>query len=113
MSICISCNRPLYAVCMRDPCESRKQLDASSTEKWRTERPKPRCAVDGCNGLAEHKPEGVAGMLCEEHRDEWLRGERDLLAEREEMSGREKVVTGYAPLFGLARAFDTRTKRSA
>lgn len=76
------------------------------------------CDIGGCREPWAWEPEtGSNGprklRLCEAHADEWLQSERDLLAEREEIAGREKVVTGYAPLFGLARAFDTRTKRSA
>jgi hypothetical protein len=46
--------------------------------------------------------------LCELHADEWLRGERELAAEREELSGRELVIReslANASLFGLARTF--------
>jgi hypothetical protein len=75
------------------------------------------CDVGGCREPWAWEPESSHGprkvRLCEHHADEWLTAERDLLAEREEMAGREKVVTGYAPLFGLARAFDTRGRKSA
>ena len=42
--------------------------------------------------------------LCECHADEWLKAERELLAEREEVSGRVPEAQQWSALFGLARA---------
>lgn len=83
------------------------------------------CDVGGCASPWAWSPEGVTNgprslRLCEEHSDEWLRSERDLLAEREEMAGREGVLLrprplSYAPLFGLVRDLEAiwRARRSA
>lgn len=55
-------------------------------------------------------PHGPRSLrLCEEHADRWLRAERELDAELEEMRGR---VGSLAPLFGLARALDGRARKA-
>jgi hypothetical protein len=51
--------------------------------------------------------------LCEEHADRWLKSERDLNAELEEVAGRRPKPLPLSDLFGLVRALDGRTRRSA
>jgi hypothetical protein len=63
MSVCISCQRPLYTVCMRDPCESRRRLDASSLDNGRYVS---RVACPICTGHGDAPP-------CSEECDEIVR----------------------------------------
>lgn len=57
----------------------------------------------------QHGPRKL--RLCEGHATRWLRAEAELEAELEQMRGRGEA--SFAPLFGLARTSDGRSKRSA
>lgn len=69
------------------------------------------CDIGGCSEPWADEVDRSNGprrlRLCERHHDEWTRAARELEAEREEVAGRA------AGLFGLARALDGRTRRSA
>lgn len=76
-----------------------------------------RCDIGGCAESWAWEAERRNGprklRLCEGHADRWLRGERQLAAEREEMAGRVlEPESGYAALFGLARALDAVAKKA-
>lgn len=49
-------------------------------------------------------------LLCESHADRWLKAERELDAEIEEMAGRAQQALSMAPLFALARIQDARRR---
>jgi hypothetical protein len=71
------------------------------------------CDIGGCREPWAWEVDRAHGprklRLCEGHADRWLRAERDLAAEREELAGR---VLEFSALFGLANAMDARTWRS-
>lgn len=74
------------------------------------------CDIGGCREPwawevdRAHGPRNL--RLCEGHADRWLRAERELAAEREELAGRVLEPVQYSALFGLANAMDARTWRS-
>lgn len=72
------------------------------------------CDLGGCSAPWAWETDRRNGprklRLCERHADEWLKGERDLAAEREELRGRHGYSLCYAALFGLASIMDERTR---
>ena len=76
-----------------------------------------QCCVGGCREPWAWNPDGSPRTrLCEAHSDEWLRAERDLTAEREEVAGRERLLAEatapeWSALFGLARTLERLGRR--
>ena len=49
-------------------------------------------------------------LLCESHADRWLKAEREMDAELEQMRGREEQIPLSASLYGMARRQDARCR---
>lgn len=68
-----------------------------------------QCDLGGCSNDWAWETQRRHGKrnfrLCEEHADVWLRSERELVAEREEVAGRD-MNPEWSALFGLSNALD-------